>query len=193
MTAKERGHRLEDIAATGRPGTTSMLAACHEFLAHPDHILTLYGRVGTGKTMAAQGVVNELKTRGLKAAYIRASDMLAYIREAYGSGRDERGPGANQRLREFADASVLVLDEFDKYNNTSWTHELMEYLIDRRHRLAEDHSAGTILVLNSDPGLQSEFDRLEALRRLQPGGVRGRQRSAPRDPGLGAGCAPSQA
>jgi DNA replication protein DnaC len=156
LTEKEGRCRLEDISTVNRPATKRVLEACRAFLGSPDHILTIHGRVGTGKTMVAHAVFNDLLRRGISAVYVRLADMLDYIREAYDHAPDDRGPGASRRLHEFAEAPVLIIDEFDKVNITPWVQERLELLVDRRHRLAEDGGAGTILVMNSDPARQCE-------------------------------------
>jgi hypothetical protein len=153
----ERQRRLVDIETEGRPGTAQMVAACREFLSDPTRILTIWGGVGNGKTMALQAVVNECNARSHEAVYVTAFDLLGSVTEAYDRPRGEPGDGAYKRLVRFSNIQVLVIDEFDKRTDTKWVSTQVGNLLEMRCRLAEAERAGTLIAMNADPALQPEW------------------------------------
>ena len=154
LTGSRLKTRLADIVTEGRPGTARMVKACLEFCERPTNILTLWGGVGNGKTMALQGVVNELNSRGLQAVYMSAFALKSHLQEAFDAAGEGKGESVHQRLANIEKVPVLVLDELDKINPTKWTVEHLEHLLDARYRLAEDETAGTLIAMNGDPGQQ---------------------------------------
>ena len=90
LTAARRKVRLADIVVEGRPATARMLQACLEFCERPTGILTLWGGVGNGKTMALHGVVNELNRRGIQAVYVTAFALIAHLQEAFDVAHGEQ-------------------------------------------------------------------------------------------------------
>lgn len=149
--------RLADIVVEGRPGTARMLQACLEFCERSTGILTLWGGVGNGKTMALHGVVNELNGRGMQAVYVTAFALIAHIQGAFDSRHEVRSDSAYRRLRSFETFSVLALDELDKINPTKWVLDQLTDLIEVRYQLGEDETAGTLIAMNADPAQQSEW------------------------------------
>lgn len=148
---QEREGRLADIEVRGRPGTALMTEACQEFVRRPAGMLTLWGGVGNGKTMALQAVVNELTASAVAAVYVTAFDLLSDIKQGFNAPRDAGSEDAYLRLKRFEEVRVLALDEFDKINQTTWAMEALTDLIDRRYRFGFDGPEGTLLAMNSDP------------------------------------------
>jgi DNA replication protein DnaC len=157
LTEKERKLRLSQVATTGRAGTAAMLKACRSFVENPAGILTLWGGVGNGKTTCLQAVVNELIERGVTSVYITAFDLFSHIREAFNSKQEVVSESAYNRLMRFEKVRVLALDELDKVRPTDWTLEQLTDLIDKRHRRGLDGTNGTLIAMNTDPALQSDW------------------------------------
>jgi DNA replication protein DnaC len=157
LTVARRKIRLEDIVVEGRPATTRMRQACLEFCEQPTGILTLWGGVGNGKTMALHGVVNELNARGLQAVYVTAFALKSHLQEAFAARQEGRGESSYRRLMNFEKVSVLAVDELDKLYVTDWVREQFTDLFDARYQLAEDETAGTLVAMNSDPAQQPEW------------------------------------
>lgn len=154
LSKSELARRFEDIVTEGRPGTARMLAACRQFLDQPQHILTIHGEVGNGKTLAALALVNALNAARIEALYMRIFDLLEYLKQGFDASSEPRSDNSRGRLQRLANVRVLVLDDFDRRSETPWANEQVEHLIDTRHRLAEDGTAGTVIIMNADPALQ---------------------------------------
>jgi DNA replication protein DnaC len=156
LTGSRLKTRLADIVVQGRPGTARRVKACLEFCERPTNILTVWGGVGNGKTMALQGVVNEMNSRGVAAIYMSAFAVKSHLQEAFDAGGDGNGQSAHRRLSIVESIPVLALDELDKVNPTTWTVEHLAHLLDARYQHAEDETAGTLIAMNEEPAHQPE-------------------------------------
>ena len=157
LSERERQRRLSDLETEGRPGTQRMVEACRAFCESPMGLVLLWGGPGNGKTMALQAVTNELTQRGVEAIYITTFDLLGNVQEAYDASRDDPRESAPQRLRRFETAKVLALDEFDKAYESKWAVRQLTHLIEKRHRLGEDGTVGTLIAMNADPAHQLDW------------------------------------
>ncbi len=153
LTPIEQMTRLDDIIEAG-PGTAAMLSAARSFLSKPFGFLTLWGHVGTAKTLLLQAIVNESVQRNMTAIYCPMFNLVSYVRDAFNDGE---GTSAYRRLVQFADAEVLAIDEVDKLRVSDWTLELETALFDQRYRGGLARKSGTILAMNSDPKLLPEW------------------------------------
>lgn len=131
-----------------------MVQALRDFLERPVGILTIHGGVGTGKSMGLHAVANELRARGKEAMYVTPFDLFGHVRSAYDHKREGETGNALGRLRQFEQAPVLIIDEFDKRNDTPWLLDQLTDLIEKRYRLGEAEEAGSLIAMNSDPALQ---------------------------------------
>jgi len=144
--------RLADIVVKGRPGTRRMVKECRAFVKDPVGALTIHGPSGNGKTMAAQAVVNELNTREIRAEYITADDLIEDLQRAFRAGGASAGARGESRLQRDVDLPVLVLDDFDKVHLSDWARSKLMALMEKRGRREEQGQAGTLIVMNCDPG-----------------------------------------
>lgn len=147
LSERERRIRLADID-TSRPGTARMVAACHEFLARPSQIVTIYGGPGTGKTTALMAVINHSREAGKQAVYVRMFDLIAYIQAGF---RDNEDDNYSRLIRYSREIEILAIDEFDKVSMTEWQQIQISALMEDRQRLAEDGQVGTLIAMNGEP------------------------------------------
>jgi DNA replication protein DnaC len=152
MTSFERAKILEEIVIEGRPGTKMMVDACQSFVLDPIGIMTIYGTCGNAKTDALQAIVNELTNMSINALYVTAFDLVGDIRAAI-----QEGGNIRERLRNYENIRVLVIDEFDKVKNTEWVDEQFTELIDARYRKGLAGESGTVIAMNKDPRELSEW------------------------------------
>ena len=156
LRGTRREVRLADFVVEGRPGTARMVRACSEFVKRPKGILTIWGGVGNGKTMALQAVINELNAQGVPSVYVTAFALKSHLQEAFDAS-EGRGDSAYRRLVNFEKVRVLAVDELDKLYVTLWVREQFTDLFNARYELAEDEAAGTLIAMNSDPAQQPEW------------------------------------
>lgn len=157
LTATERRIKLDDIVITEQlEATARMVNACRRFILNPSGIVTVYGGSGNGKTMALQACINAMLDQNIEAVYVTAFDLISFIRSAFKQDKyskvlDVLDENAYSRLQKFERVRVLALDEFDKVKVTDWVREQLTDLIDRRYRMAENESGGTLIAMNDEP------------------------------------------
>lgn len=132
-----------DICTAGRSGTLQMVACAVGWIRHPDCILTIWGRNGTGKSMVLQAITGEVIRRGVAALYVRAHDLLDFLKA--GIGDDDYDVAA--RLNVLASVPVLCIDELTLVRWTDWVAEQLESLLDLRYSAER----GTVLAMDTDP------------------------------------------
>ena len=87
--------------------------------------MLFYGNVGTGKTLLAACIANELLDKGYKVimtSIIKALDALGY-------GKDNDG-----YIQNINSADVLILDDFGAERKTDYAYEVVYNIIDSRYR-----------------------------------------------------------
>jgi DNA replication protein DnaC len=143
--------RLADIQVRALPGTAQTRAVLEEFIKDPTYMVTIWGPPGNGKTMALRATANELIAGGVQAEYVTLFDLIRDIKKAFHRGQDVVDEDAYDRLVHYERVVVLVVDELDKVHVTDWVQELLTGLIDKRYRLAENGTGGTLIAMNGDP------------------------------------------
>lgn len=106
--------------------------------------LTFYGDFGSGKTLALQIMVNEMRYKQVEAFYAPFALVLDHLRSLFNS--DNRSSGFWQRL---LDIPVLALDEVTRFHDTGWAQERLWLLADTRYRRIRSHL--TVFATNDDP------------------------------------------
>jgi len=105
--------------------------------------LLVLGQTGTVKTHQAFGAIRGIACCGVRARWraISAADLYARMRPRHGIDSEAE-------FREFADASLLVLDDLGAAKNSEWVEEVNYRLVNRRY----EHSLPTLFTSNIRPG-----------------------------------------
>lgn len=93
--------------------------------------ITLSGPPGTGKTFILGAIANEMRMNGRAAVYTTTADLLADLRDSFDP---DAGKNYSALLTSIMDASVLCLDEIEKFRPTPWAEELFFRLMEQRYR-----------------------------------------------------------
>ncbi|WP_167884859.1 ATP-binding protein [Leptospira fluminis] len=107
--------------------------------------LYLWGNTGSGKTLLACAILNELILRyGLECKYAKINrDFLSTIRDTY--QKDSQIHGMEQTIKkQFMEVEVLVLDDFGANKESDWANSQLYDLIDSRY----EEERVTILTSN---------------------------------------------
>ncbi|TGM97366.1 ATP-binding protein [Leptospira dzoumogneensis] len=107
--------------------------------------LYLWGATGSGKTLLACGILNELILRyGTECRYAKINrDFLSTIRDSY--QKESELHGMEQTIKkQFTDVEVLVLDDFGANKESDWANSQLYDLIDARY----EEEKVTILTSN---------------------------------------------
>ncbi|MCB1159951.1 MAG: ATP-binding protein [Leptospiraceae bacterium] len=137
----------------------SLLAACDwadELVNHfPDTAywknrkkgMHLWGGTGSGKTLLACAILNELIFRyGIKCRYVKINDFLNSLRETYQKTSEFHGQERSIG-EEFMSVDVLVIDDFGVQKDTEWANSKLYDLIDSRY----EREKTTLLTSNDSP------------------------------------------
>ncbi len=153
----QRGFRLDDLYTGGFPGHARMREELEAFVRKPTGMLTIWGRPGNGKTLAAQAAISELLEGGVEAVYVRASELSTCMRQAQYPSGDVKNGGAYQRLLRIQEAAALAIDDFDRVYGSRGGQDQIDTLLELRYEAGIEGRQGTILVMDSDPAAQPEW------------------------------------
>ncbi len=106
--------------------------------------LVLNGGAGTGKTHLAAAIANQWKDRGEDVMFITVSDLMDYLRTAYGP---EANSSFDQRFTKVRSVPMLVLDDFGSENPSAWSREKLFQIMEYRYitRLPTVITTGRVL------------------------------------------------
>jgi hypothetical protein len=144
----------------------AMLEAARSLVQEPRGFLYVWGPWGNAKSEALIAIVNEVNLDGGGLAmYIKFSDLVEYMREAY-ADRDRRKALLAQgdldadmtywqRFERLKDIPVLAIDEFDfdddKVRETGLVKQFRFDFLDVRYHQAIRGKTATVFASNSPP------------------------------------------
>jgi DNA replication protein DnaC len=136
----------------------------HEYWKnHPKRGMYLTGAPGSGKSLIACVILNELIFRyNIRCLYAKISkDFLSALKDTY--QKDSEFHGQERSIeQEFADVDVLVVDDFGVQKESEWANAKLYDLIDSRY----EREKITLLTSNlplkdwKDKGLGRVYSRL---------------------------------
>jgi DNA replication protein DnaC len=135
---------------TDFPGAHASLAMAHiaaskfvqEFDPHDGAGLLLIGKIGTGKTHLAVGIVKELiLERGIGCLFCDYRELLKQIQNSYNTSVQTTELDV---LRPVFDAEVLVLDELGAVKPTEWVWDTVSLILNTRY----NNNRTTIITTN---------------------------------------------
>jgi DNA replication protein DnaC len=111
-------------------------------------IVSLLGGRGTGKTQMAVCLCREAHGRGKSFRYCTAYEMFSSIKETY---RDDSASSEVVVMRYLKSPDLLILDELNEANRTTWEGHILAHLVDLRYQQEKD----TLLISNYN---RDQFD-----------------------------------
>ncbi len=147
---KYRWRFINEYESRNKLGEAAKSAAYDIIRRFPDvdKGLYLWGNPGTGKTLLSTIILTELITRhAVEGRYIKISrGFFQRIRSTFNVESVTYGMG-NAIEKEFAEADILVVDDFGTQRDSPWEQETLYNLVDARYE-AEKF---TIFTSNINP------------------------------------------
>lgn len=106
--------------------------------------LIFYGFVGTGKTLLAAAIANELIANYYS---VKFTSVLKITAELKGSYSENSPTSHNEIIEKHSQYDLLIIDEVGVQNNTTWELNVLYELINRRY----EKNYPTLVVANIDP------------------------------------------
>jgi len=146
---KPRYEAMIKMRLTPKPFQSKMHQACQEYLKSPDKNLLITGPSGTGKTLfmvrlaATLAKPVELRQNHIEytipyvpkrsVRFSTTADLIGLIKKTYERDTFDRGYDEDETIEIFAiKPDNLILDDFDKVNNTEWACDMLWKILDRR-------------------------------------------------------------
>lgn len=144
-----------NFANSKRPAhQATALQAAREAAQNPQWFWSVFGAPGTGKTHLLLAIVNEARAHGRTAYYITMSKLLDHLRRAYAPDARIAEDALWDKLMR---ATVLAVDECDRYNPTAWAQSKFFDLVDERWRNGPNRL--TCFAGNASPDEMPEYFR----------------------------------
>jgi len=93
--------------------------------------IVLFGETGTGKTLLASALTNELEARQYPVWFSRVAEIIKRVQECYSA---QSAYTADQMTDFFCRFDYLVMDEFDLHALSNDKLQIIENIIDYRYR-----------------------------------------------------------
>lgn len=103
--------------------------------------LSLLGTRGTGKTQLAVCLCYYAARRKMSFRYVTAYEMFSSIKETY---RDDSKTGEAGVMAYLNNCGLLIIDELNEANRTTWEGHILSHLIDLRYQKERD----TVMISN---------------------------------------------
>jgi DNA replication protein DnaC len=152
---------------TDFPGAHPSLAEAH-FIAsnfakkcdpRGDKGLLIIGKIGTGKTHLAVGILKELiLTRGISCLFYDYRELLKEIQNSYNSTVQTTELDV---LRPVFETDVLVLDELGAVKPTDWVWDTVSLILNTRY----NDNRTTIITTNFEDGQSALADERQGIKR----------------------------
>ncbi len=147
--------RQNDLVPKDRHNLQEVYDIALAYAKDPQGWLTLMGGPGTGKTHLAAAIANYRARMGEAAILVTASDLLDYLRAAFGPSSNA---SYDKRFTELKTIPMLVIDQLDLANPSSWALEKLRQIVNYRYVAHQPTVFTTAQEFNTlDPVIRSRM------------------------------------
>ncbi|HML24569.1 MAG TPA: ATP-binding protein [Aggregatilinea sp.] len=122
--------RQGDLVPKDRHNLQEAYDIALSYAKDPDGWLTLMGGSGCGKTHLAAAIANYRARLDEPAILVTASDLLDYLRAAFGPSSST---SYDKRFAELKSIPMLVIDQLDLTNPSPWALEKLRQIVNHRY------------------------------------------------------------
>jgi DNA replication protein DnaC len=145
----EQQRTLADFQSVGPPEHLAKRAnakkALQQAIAQRHGLYTFWGDFGSGKTLALQIAVNELRRQMVEGYYAPFAAIVDHLRNLFATQQD-----SSRYWQRLLDVPVLALDEVSRFDDgRAWIRDRLFVLADTRYRQKQTHL--TLFATNSNP------------------------------------------
>jgi DNA replication protein DnaC len=131
--------------ASHLPQRAAAKEAIQEAIRAQRGLYTFYGDFGSGKTLALQVVLNELRQAMVEGYYAPFAAIVDHLRNLFSARKD-----TSAYWQRLLDIPVLALDEVSRFDDgRAWIRDRLFVLADTRYRLKHSHL--TLFATNANP------------------------------------------
>jgi DNA replication protein DnaC len=127
---RDLGYSPDDTAEQERRNLQQAFQTARQYAENPQDWLLLLGEHGSGKTHLAAAIANFRHKLGEPVIMVTAPDLLDYLRDAF---NPTVGVAFSARFHEIRTSSLLVIDNLDLTNASSWAREKIHQIADYRY------------------------------------------------------------
>lgn len=138
------------------PSVKTAVDAILSTMDKPRGFMLLSGNYGCGKSHVLCATVNEAIGRGWTAVFTTSEQLLDHFRRAYAP---ETKLSYDALYEKVVNATVLCIDELDRFNTTEWAESQMFKLLNDRYQAAVSQWEPrlTVMATNRRPGELSPY------------------------------------
>lgn len=130
MTFENFDYKRLNLPSEQRQNLEQAFRIASDFAQSSQGWLVFHGVNGCGKTHLAAAIANHLQQAGKSVLFIVVSDLLDYLRSAFGP---ESRISYDKLFEKVKKTPVLILDDFGEQSATPWAQEKLYQLINYRY------------------------------------------------------------
>lgn len=130
IPARYSGLTFEDYNVDA--GNKNAVNWAKRFIRNPEQGLFIYGSAGTGKTMLAAILAQELMKTGKSVLFVDTPNLLDNLKTTFDK-KDSNDTTLDEMMRALQAADVLILDDMGTENPTDWAAERVFLIINDRY------------------------------------------------------------
>lgn len=145
------GLTFEDYSVDA--GNKNAVNWAKKIIQNPQQGLFISGSAGTGKTMLAAILAQELMKAGKSVLFVDVPTLLDNLRKTFNKKTSDDDTTLDEMMKALSAADVLILDDMGVENPTAWVAERVYLIVNDRY------NAGKPVIVTSNYRLETLINR----------------------------------